>query len=94
MKRTRRIEVVRYTRRVTVCEGGARDRAEGPAVDILLEALGDTAPAPEEFLHEAVEGGVAPPRPPLLRRLLRLPRVRDRLSLRSGDNNTHKENEP
>jgi hypothetical protein len=95
LKRTRRIEIVRYTRRVTLSsEGDAPDRAEGPAGDILLEALGDTAPAPEEFRHEAGARGGASPRAPLLRRLLRLPLVRDCFPFRSGDKNTQKENEP
>ena len=57
MKRTRRIEVVRYTRRVTLSGANkAPDRAEGPAINILLEALGDAATIPEEFRHEAGAG--------------------------------------
>jgi hypothetical protein len=57
LKRTRRIEIVRYSRRVTLSSvGDAPDRAEGPAINILLDALSDTAPAPEEFRHEAGAG--------------------------------------
>jgi hypothetical protein len=95
LKRTRRIEVVRYTRRVT--SGNAddgHDRAEGPALNILLEALGDVAPAPGESHHEAGAGRAESPRAHLLQRLLRLPLVRDCFPFRSGDENTKKENEP
>ena len=93
LRRKRRIEVIRYTRRVASSSGDdLPERAEGPAIDILLEALGDAAP--EEFCHEAGEGRAESPRGPLLRRLLRLPLVRDCLPLRSGNENTRKENEP
>jgi hypothetical protein len=77
VKRTRRIEIVRYTRRGTVSsEVDAPDRAEGPAADILLEALGDAAPAPAEFHPEVGASGTAALRAPFLRRLLRRPPVR------------------
>jgi hypothetical protein len=95
LKRTRRIEVVRYTRRVTLSGAdNAPDRAEGPALDILLEALGDAATIPEEFRHEAGAGLAGRHRAPLLRRLLRLPPVRGCFPFRSGDENPDKENEP
>lgn len=74
MKRPRRIEVVRYTSQITLSrEGGAPHRAEGPDIDVLLDALGDSVPAPEELRHEIHADAVAQPRRPLMRRLLRLP---------------------
>ncbi len=50
MKRTRRIEVIRYTRRVTLSEGApAADdtAAEQPASGLLLDALAVVPPTPE-----------------------------------------------
>ncbi len=94
MKRTRRIEVIRYTRRVTMNgPTAAPDRGEAPAIDILLDGLGAGAPAPEEPQPEIDRGNAKPPGAPLLRRLLRLPRVRDYFRPRSGTRR-HKENEP
>ncbi|HKR61683.1 MAG TPA: hypothetical protein VJS64_18495 [Pyrinomonadaceae bacterium] len=88
MKRTRRIEVIRYRRQVTLrANESAPDRAEVFADDIVLEALGGQAAAGER--ETAV---VTSPRPPLLRRLLKLARVRTLLS-RSLNNKRHKENQ-
>lgn len=93
MKRTRRIEIVRYTRRVTVSsESDASDRAEGAAIDILRENLGDAAP--EESRHVIDAGDATAPHVPLLRRLLRLPPVQESSPSRSENENTKKENEP
>ena len=77
MKKIRRIEIIRYRRRIIMDrEGGAPDRTELPAIDILPEVLGDAA-APEEFRAEIDGGGAEPPRATFLRGLLRLPRMRD-----------------
>ena len=39
--------VLRYTRQITLSrEGGAPHRAEGPDIDVLLDALGDSVPGP------------------------------------------------
>ena len=66
MKRTCRIEVVRYTRQVTVSgsEGEATpDAAESPAA-LLLKALGAVSPAPEgEDNCAHPEGDAGPPAP-------------------------------
>ncbi len=57
MKRTRRIEVVRYTRRVALTsEHNAPDKGESSAIDILLEALGDKAPVTKDSGYELDEG--------------------------------------
>ena len=48
MKRTRRIEVIRYSRRVTVIQGeSATGYATAEAGDLILNALEDIAPTPE-----------------------------------------------
>ncbi|MGI8734916.1 MAG: hypothetical protein ACR2LM_16640 [Pyrinomonadaceae bacterium] len=57
MKRTRRIEVIRYTRRVTLSsEQNVPDCGANPAIDILLEALGDNTPVTKESGYELDEG--------------------------------------
>ena len=83
MKRTRRIEAVRYTRRVTVCEGRpASDdtAADEPAADLILDALAvvPLEPVPANF-DDSARGGPSvhhPPRRRLLARLGDLPRLR------------------
>ena len=75
MKRTRRIEIVRYTRRVHPSVGDGADAfaaAEEQAVALLLKAADTPPPAPEAGCDCARRLGEAPPpvtRPGLLRRL-------------------------
>jgi hypothetical protein len=58
LKRTRRIEVIRFERRVTWSnENNPPYPSEGHEIDVLLEALGNIAPAPEELRDETDQGG-------------------------------------
>jgi hypothetical protein len=88
LKRTRRIEFIRYTRRVTT-----RDKDEAPYVaesavaDSLVEVLGS-----EEFGPESGARVDTAPAPTFLRRLLRLPAIPEHSQ--SEEQNIKKENEP
>ncbi|HKY26744.1 MAG TPA: hypothetical protein VJM12_02235 [Pyrinomonadaceae bacterium] len=63
MKRRRRIEVIRFQRRVTWGnENNALKRSADPHIDVLLEALGDVTPSPEELEFETDQGNEEPPR--------------------------------
>ena len=80
VKRTRRIEVIRYTRRVTIVQGGGAIAVthESPAIDITPVQQEATPPAPEgEDKRPAVGDTVEP-------QTLRRPafRLRDLLRLR------------
>ncbi|HUS11848.1 MAG TPA: hypothetical protein VMZ30_15385 [Pyrinomonadaceae bacterium] len=58
MKRTRRIEVIRFERRITCSnENNAPHPSDGHEIDVLLEALGDIVAAPEELRFETDQGG-------------------------------------
>jgi hypothetical protein len=93
LKRARRIEFIRYTRRVIARnEDEARDLAESAVVDIVVEALGDDAILSEEFGHETGADGHTTPGPTLLRRLLRLPAIPEHSQ--SEEQIIKKENEP
>ncbi len=62
MKRTRRIEVIRFERRVTWSnKNNASHPCNGHEIDVLLEALGDITPPPEELRYETDQGGEKPP---------------------------------
>jgi ribosomal protein S7 len=62
LKRTRRIEVIRFERRVTWSnEDNALNRSDGHEIDVLLEALGNIAPAPEVLRYETGQGGEKSP---------------------------------
>ena len=88
MKRTRRIEIVRYTRRVTLSTGGdASDHADACAGDVLWETLADAA---FEESRQEIDAGDAQRRTcPLIRRIFRLPPVRECYP----SENSNKENE-
>ena len=63
MKRTRRIEVIRFERRVTWSnENNAPHPSDGHEIDVLLEALGNIAPSPEELRYGTDQGGEEAPR--------------------------------
>jgi hypothetical protein len=87
---------VKRTRRVSLSsEVDAPNRAEGPALDILLEALGDAAPALEEFHPEVSASGTASPPRALPATAAQAPASAGVLpTFRSGDENTKTENEP
>jgi hypothetical protein len=88
LKRTRRIEFIRYTRRVTTRnEAEAPDVAESAVVDSRVEVLGS-----EEFGPETEARGDTTPGPTFLRRLLRLPAIPEHSQ--SEEQKTKKENEP
>lgn len=63
LKRTRRIEVIRFERRVTWSnQNNALNRSKGHDIDVFLEALGDITPSPEELHYETDQEGQEPPR--------------------------------
>jgi hypothetical protein len=90
LKRTRRIEFIRYTRRVTALnEDEAPDVADSAVVDSLVEVLGS-----EEFGPETGARGETAPGPTFLRRLIRLPAIPEHSQFQSKEQNIKKENEP
>ena len=73
MKRTRRIEIVGYSRRVTwISEKNATDSFDGPVPGVLLETLGDSVAVQGASRQEIEVAVAARPCAGLLRRLLRL----------------------
>jgi hypothetical protein len=88
LKRTRRIEFIRYTRRVTARNKNQEsDVAESAVADSLVEVLGS-----EEFGPESGARVDTTPGPTFLRRLLRLPAIPEHSQ--SEEQNIKKENEP
>jgi hypothetical protein len=81
LKRTRRIEVIRYTRRVTVLHRGEApaDANEVLAIDLTPDAREVAPPAPHEKERRPAAGDVAEPKAPVRRQAFRL---RDLLRLR------------
>ena len=74
MKRTRRIEVISYTRRVTVLHRGEApaDANEVPAIDITPDAREVAPPAPHEKDRRPAAGDVVEPQTPVRRPAFRL----------------------
>lgn len=63
MKRIRRIEVIRFERRVTWSnENNAPHPSDGHEIDALLEALGNITSPPEELLYQTDQDGEEAPR--------------------------------
>ena len=76
MKRTRRVEVIRYSRRITVIDGESAavdTAAEQEARDLILDVLADSPPTNEQDdLHDAVPGNARTDCPPRRRALMKL----------------------
>lgn len=74
MKKTRRIEIVTYTRQVTLTYRDTNvDQAQNPATKFLTEIVDLFSRAPEESPDDGIGAVVvAPPPQPLLPRLLKV----------------------
>ena len=95
LKRTRRIEVVKFSRRVTVSQRGISvEQAEDPDTE-FPEILGVVSPPTEEPSNDKIRAvGIAPPRTPFLRRLLKVgvtPGPRRIVNKNKGDKENEKE---